>query len=174
MTDEQARNGGPLAGKNCVVMGVQNRWSIAYAIGEALADAGARIAVTYVDDRAKRDADALIIEATFLERDADKAAARGHLTAAGAARLARAANVRALCLTHISSRYEQAEVEAEARGIFPDAAVARDFDRITVRAKESVPRGAGATRGPATDPGSAAILGRRAAGCRSRTVAAVC
>jgi enoyl-[acyl-carrier protein] reductase I len=60
MTDEQASNGGPLAGKNCVVMGVQNRWSIAYAIGEALADAGARIAVTYVDDRAKRDADALI------------------------------------------------------------------------------------------------------------------
>ena len=33
MTDEQASNAGPLAGKNCVVMGVQNPWSIAYAIG---------------------------------------------------------------------------------------------------------------------------------------------
>jgi ribonuclease Z len=81
-----------------------------------------------------RDADALIIEATFLERDADKAAQRSHLTAAQAARLARVANVRALYLTHLSSRYEQAEIEAEARAIFPGATAARDFDRITVRA----------------------------------------
>lgn len=81
-----------------------------------------------------RGADALIIEATFLARDADKAAERGHLTAAQAARLARAADVRALYLTHLSSRYQQAEVEAEARAIFPGAIVARDFDRITVRA----------------------------------------
>ena len=85
-----------------------------------------------------RGADALIIEATFLERDADKAAERGHLTAAQAARLARAANVRALYLTHLSGRYEQAEVEAEARGIFPGATVARDFDRIAVRAEDPV------------------------------------
>jgi ribonuclease Z len=81
-----------------------------------------------------RNADALIVEATFLERDADKAAERGHLTAAQAARLARAGNVHALYLTHLSSRYEQAEIEAEARAIFPGATVARDFDRITVRA----------------------------------------
>jgi ribonuclease Z len=86
-----------------------------------------------------KDADALVIEATFLERDADKAAARGHLTAAQAARLARAANVRALCLTHISNRYQQVEVEAEASGIFPGATVARDFDRLTVRAQQSAP-----------------------------------
>ena len=81
-----------------------------------------------------RGADALIIEATFLERDADKPAQRGHLTAARAARLARAGDVRALYLTHLSSRYEQAEIEAEARTVFPGAVVARDFDRITVRA----------------------------------------
>jgi ribonuclease Z len=79
-----------------------------------------------------RGADALIIEATFLERDADKAAERSHLTAAQAARLARTANVRALYLTHLSSRYEQAEIEAEARAIFPSTVVARDFDRVTV------------------------------------------
>ena len=81
-----------------------------------------------------RGADALIVEATFLERDADKATERGHLTAAQAARLARSADVRALYLTHLSSRYEQAEIEAEVRAIFPGAAVMRDFDRITVRA----------------------------------------
>jgi enoyl-[acyl-carrier protein] reductase I len=60
MTDDQTQQGGLLAGKNCLVMGIQNRWSIAYAIAETLAGAGARVAVTYVDDRAKRDADALI------------------------------------------------------------------------------------------------------------------
>jgi ribonuclease Z len=53
---------------------------------------------------------------------------------AQAARLARAANVRALYLTHLSSRYDQAGIEAEARAIFPNATVARDFDRIAVHA----------------------------------------
>lgn len=81
-----------------------------------------------------RDADALIIEATFLERDADKAAERGHLTAAQASRLAQAANVRALYLTHLSSRYPDAEIEAEARAVFPGATLARDFDHVAVRA----------------------------------------
>jgi len=45
-----------LSGKHCVVMGIQNRWSIAYAIAEQMAEAGANIAVTYVDERAGRDA----------------------------------------------------------------------------------------------------------------------
>src|SRR5215207_5038856 len=45
-----------LSGKKCVVMGIQNRWSIAYAIAEQMAAAGANIAVTYVDERAGRDA----------------------------------------------------------------------------------------------------------------------
>ena len=48
-----------LAGKHCVVMGIQNRWSIAYAIAEQMAEAGANIAVTFVDERAGRDALAL-------------------------------------------------------------------------------------------------------------------
>jgi ribonuclease Z len=80
-----------------------------------------------------RTADALVIEATFLERDADKAAERGHLTAAQAARLAAAAEVGALHLTHLSGRYRHTEIEAEARAFFSAAAVARDFDRVTVR-----------------------------------------
>ncbi|MCC6312388.1 MAG: SDR family oxidoreductase, partial [Thermomicrobiales bacterium] len=49
-----------LAGKTCVVMGIQNKWSIAYAVAEAWAEAGARLALTYIDERAKRDADTLI------------------------------------------------------------------------------------------------------------------
>jgi enoyl-[acyl-carrier protein] reductase I len=51
--------GGVLAGKTCVVMGIQNRWSIAHAIAEQMAQAGATIAVSYVDERAGRDALAL-------------------------------------------------------------------------------------------------------------------
>ena len=50
---------GVLAGQQCVIMGIPNRWSIAYAIAEQMADAGASIAVTYVDERAGRDALAL-------------------------------------------------------------------------------------------------------------------
>jgi len=79
-------------------------------------------------------ADALVIEATFLERHAGKAAARGHLTAAGAARLARDAGVGALYLSHLSARYTEAEIEAEAKEVFPAARAVRDFDRIAVRA----------------------------------------
>ena len=50
---------GVLSGKTCVVMGVQNRWSIAWAIAEAMANAGAQVAITYVDDRAKKNAEQL-------------------------------------------------------------------------------------------------------------------
>jgi enoyl-[acyl-carrier protein] reductase I len=59
---DNAQNGnaaGALAGKTCVVMGVANRWSIAYAIAEAMAQAGAKLAITYLDERTKREADAL-------------------------------------------------------------------------------------------------------------------
>lgn len=80
-----------------------------------------------------RGADALVIEATFLGRDADKARERGHITAAEAARLAAEAGVGALYLTHVSPRYRDGEIEAEARAIFPGTRVARDFDRVTVR-----------------------------------------
>jgi ribonuclease Z len=79
-------------------------------------------------------ADALVIEATFLEADAALAAERGHLTAAQAGRLAAAAKVGALYLTHISGRYDPADIAAEAARSFPNVAVANDFDRVTVAA----------------------------------------
>jgi ribonuclease Z len=82
-----------------------------------------------------RDADALVIEATFLERDAALARARGHLTAAAAGRLARDAGVGKLLLTHISGRYKPEEILAEAADFFPETRVVADFDRISVRAR---------------------------------------
>jgi enoyl-[acyl-carrier protein] reductase I len=48
-----------LSGKTCIVMGVQNQWSIAWQIAEAMANAGANVAITYVDDRAKQNAEKL-------------------------------------------------------------------------------------------------------------------
>ncbi len=50
---------GALAGKVCVVMGVANKWSIAYAIAEEMAKAGATLAITYLDDRTLREAEQL-------------------------------------------------------------------------------------------------------------------
>ena len=81
-----------------------------------------------------RGADALVIEATYLEADAGLAAGRGHLTAAEAGRLAAKAGVGALYLTHLSGRYDPAAVRAEASRYFPDARIMNDFDRIAVSA----------------------------------------
>jgi enoyl-[acyl-carrier protein] reductase I len=59
MTD---RSTGLLTGKNVLIMGVANRWSIAYAIGEAMKAAGATLILSYLDERMKKDCDALIAD----------------------------------------------------------------------------------------------------------------
>jgi ribonuclease Z len=82
-----------------------------------------------------RGADALVIEATFLEHDGALALVRGHLTAAAAARLAREAGVGELLLTHISGRYKPEEIAAEAARLFPKVRVVADFDRVSVGAR---------------------------------------
>jgi ribonuclease Z len=79
-----------------------------------------------------RDADALIIESTYLDADAEMARNFGHITAGQAARLAVEANVQQLYLTHLSRRYREQDILNEARSIFPNSVVARDFDRIKV------------------------------------------
>jgi ribonuclease Z len=86
---------------------------------------------------AVRGADALVIEATFLAADAALAAERGHLTAAEAGRLAAEAGVGALYLTHISGRYDPAEVAAEAGAVFSNVSVVNDLDRAAVLAAGS-------------------------------------
>ncbi len=86
------------------------------------------------DDLAEhvRDADVLVIEATFLQRDASIARDYGHLTAAEAAALAATAGVKLLVLTHISGRYPDEEILEEARKTFANSRVAVDFDRIVI------------------------------------------
>jgi ribonuclease Z len=79
----------------------------------------------------------LVIEATYLRRDTDMAHRFAHLTAAHAATLARDANVKRLVLTHVSRRYREAEILEEARSIFPQTVVARDYDHFHVLRKGS-------------------------------------
>ena len=73
-----------------------------------------------------------MIEATFLERDAATALEYGHLPAAKSAELAAVSNVKQLILTHISGRYPDEEILAEATKIFPNSRVATDLDRLAV------------------------------------------
>jgi ribonuclease Z len=73
-------------------------------------------------------ADALVIEATYLDVEADMAQRFGHLTASQAATLAYEAGVKSLYLTHISRRYSPSQVLAEAQPIFAKTVVARDMD----------------------------------------------
>jgi len=79
-----------------------------------------------------RDADLLVIESTYLDEERGLAREFGHLTAHQAALLAQEAGVRHLVLTHISRRYSCQQVQDEARAIFPDTSVARDFDCFRV------------------------------------------
>jgi ribonuclease Z len=80
-------------------------------------------------------ADALVIEATYLEYEEELARKFGHLTAARAARLAADTGVGQLILTHISRRYREGDVLDEAQAIFPNTVVARDLDLYQVRRK---------------------------------------
>ena len=80
-----------------------------------------------------KDADALVIESTYLNEEAEMAHDFAHLTAQQAAELAVKANVKQLILTHISRRYREKDVLKEAQAVYPNAAVARDFDIFQIK-----------------------------------------
>ncbi len=80
-----------------------------------------------------RGADTLVIEATYLNEEAQLAAEFGHATAESVARLAAEAGVGKLVMTHVSRRYKDEDVNAEAQAIFPNAILARDFDIFQVK-----------------------------------------
>jgi ribonuclease Z len=82
------------------------------------------------------EADVLVHDASFTEEERVRADETGHSTAAQAAELACAAGVRLLALTHLSNRYFGPEIAREARAIFPETVVPRDFDIIDVRFPE--------------------------------------
>ena len=85
-----------------------------------------------------RGADALVIEATYLEAEADLAEQFGHLTARQAGELAKEAGVGTLILTHISRRYREDQVLEEAKKYFENVYVAKDFDRFQIKRGECI------------------------------------
>lgn len=78
-------------------------------------------------------ADVLIHEATFAHQDAEMAFERLHSTSTMAAQVALAAGVKQLIMTHFSPRYAPGNplqldhLLSEARAIFPQTILARDF-----------------------------------------------
>ena len=86
-----------------------------------------------------RKADLLIHEATYAHNETELAYQRGHSTATMAAQIAAKADVERLILTHFSPRYTPGneitpnDLLNEAKAIFPNTQLARDFLQIDVK-----------------------------------------
>ncbi len=84
-------------------------------------------------------ADLLIHESTFAHEDSELAYARKHSTSTMAAQIASEAKVGQLVLTHLSPRYAPGnrisakDLLAEARSIFPNTLLAKDFLQIDIK-----------------------------------------
>lgn len=89
-----------------------------------------------------RGADLLIHEATFSHGEAEMAFQRQHSTSTMAAQTAAEAGVQQLVLTHLSPRYAPGNVIsaddllAEARAIFPNTVLAKDFLSLDVSPRD--------------------------------------
>ena len=81
-----------------------------------------------------RDADLLISEAVYTEKEKQLALERKHLTASQAATIAKKSKTKQLVLAHLSQRYENREkiVLNEARKIFKNSRIAEDFMKIEI------------------------------------------
>lgn len=80
-----------------------------------------------------RGVDGLVIEATYLQEEADMARQYAHLTARQAGEFAARIGAGKLMLTHISRRYRDKDILAEAQSAFENTSVARDFDTFTIK-----------------------------------------
>ena len=81
-------------------------------------------------------ADTMVIEATYLDSELDMARRFSHITAREGAELAQKAGIQQLILSHISRRYREKDIIKEARAVFPNVKVARDFDMVMVKRQD--------------------------------------
>ena len=82
-----------------------------------------------------KNADALVHESTFGKQEGKLARNYYHSTNLQAAKIAKESQVKKLLLTHISARYTgklEKQLEKDARDIFPNTKVVRDFDEIDI------------------------------------------
>lgn len=83
-----------------------------------------------------KNADVLVHESTLAGHEKKLARQHFHSTSAQAAQIARAAHVKQLLLNHISARYvgnKFYELLHDARQIFPNSYVVKDFDRFEIK-----------------------------------------
>ena len=86
-----------------------------------------------------KEADLLIHEATYAQKETEMAYQRGHSTATMAAEIAAKARVKKLILTHFSPRYTPGNETSpndllnEAKAIFPNTQLAKDFLQIDLK-----------------------------------------
>ena len=80
--------------------------------------------------------DGLVIESTYLEEEREMAKQFSHLTARQAAAFASQIGAGKLMLTHLSRRYRDKDVLAEALAVFENSSVARDFDTFTIKRED--------------------------------------
>ena len=74
-------------------------------------------------------------EATFVQKEIERARATYHSTASQAAKIASMANVKKLLLGHISARYDDTDTHlSEAKEIFPNTVVVEDGDTFEITA----------------------------------------
>lgn len=86
-----------------------------------------------------KDADVLVHESTFDHENRHLAKEYNHSTNVEAAETAKTARVKKLLLTHISARFLPKDIqhlEKEARKIFPDTCVMRDFSEVEIPLKK--------------------------------------
>jgi ribonuclease Z len=77
-----------------------------------------------------------VCESTYQQSESVEAFEHFHMTAAGAAELAKRAGVKRLALTHFSQRYSTLEgFHEEASAIHPDVFIADDLSQVAVPAR---------------------------------------